>query len=213
MRARSPWPNFDRDGHDDLVAGSDFVDICQTAKGGYATVFYGGVAGVDTTRSAVFSQDTMGVPGADASYDSFGGALAAGDVNGDRYPDLAVGADFETIGSATHAGNVWVLRGGASGQTGTGAQSFNQGTSGVPGANESSNMVGDAIHLADHNKNGRADLSVGAGGENSDDGAVWVLRGSTGGITATGAVSFGGSSVGIRNSGEDPMCGDAMSGS
>ncbi|MFE7830070.1 FG-GAP-like repeat-containing protein [Streptomyces nigrescens] len=206
--------DFDRDGHDDLVVGTDFVSVTdQTAKGGYATVFYGGAAGVDTTRSAVFSQDTAGVPGAGESDDSFGGTLAAGDVNGDGYPDLAVGANFETIGSATHAGNVWVLRGGASGLTGTGAQSFNQDTSGVPGANESSDMFGDAIHLADHNKDGRADLSVGAGGENSDDGAVWVLRGSTGGVTGTGAVSFGASSVGIGNSGDDPMFGDAMSGS
>ncbi|MCX5048132.1 MULTISPECIES: FG-GAP-like repeat-containing protein [unclassified Streptomyces] len=206
--------DFDRDGHDDLVVGSDFADVMdQTAKGGYATVFYGGTAGVDTTRSAVFSQDTAGVPGADESDDSFGGALAAGDVNGDGYPDLAVGANFETIGSATHAGSVWVLRGGASGLTGTGAQSFNQDTSGVPGANESSDMFGDAVHLADHNKDGRADLSVGAAGENSDDGAVWVLRGSAGGVTATGAVSFGASSVGIGNSGADPMFGEAMSGS
>ncbi|WP_371667185.1 FG-GAP-like repeat-containing protein [Streptomyces sp. NBC_00289] len=206
--------DFDRDGHDDLVVGTDFVDVMdQTAKGGYVTVFYGGAAGVDTTRSAVFSQDTAGVPGADEYHDSFGGTLAAGDVNGDRYPDLAVGADFETIGSADQAGNVWVLRGGASGLTGTGAQSFNQGTSGVPGANESSDMFGHAIHLADHNKDGRADLSVGAGGENSDDGTVSVLRGSTGGVTTTGAVSFGAASVGIGNSGDDPVFGNVMSGS
>ncbi|WP_330278953.1 VCBS repeat-containing protein [Streptomyces sp. NBC_00056] len=206
--------DFDRDGHDDLVVGSDFVSVTdQTAKGGYATVFYGGAAGVDTARTAVFSQDTAGVPGTDEYHDSFGGALAAGDVNGDGYPDLAVGANFETIGSAEQAGNVWVLRGGASGLTGTGAQSFNQGTAGVPGANESSDLFGDAIHLTDHNKDGRADLSVGAGGENSDDGAVWVLRGSTAGVTATGAVSFGASSVGIGKSGDDPMFGDALSGS
>ncbi|MFE9868349.1 hypothetical protein ACFYPZ_37675 [Streptomyces sp. NPDC005506] len=106
-----------------------------------------------------------------------------------------------------------MLCGDASGLTGTGARSFNQGTSGVPGADESPDMFGDAIHLADHNKDGRSDLSVGAGGENSDDGAVWVLRCSTGGITATGAVSFGASSVGIGNSGDDPMFGDAMPGS
>ncbi|MFF1683597.1 FG-GAP and VCBS repeat-containing protein [Streptomyces sp. NPDC058254] len=206
--------DFDRDGHDDLVVGIRSGSVMdQTAKGGYATVFYGGAAGVDTARSTVFSQDTAGVPGADESDDFFGGTLATGDVNGDGYPDLAVGASFETIGSASHAGNVWVLRGGASGLTGTGAQSFNQGTSGVPGANESSDLFGDAIHLADHNKDGRADLSVGAGGENSDDGAVWVLRGSTGAVTATGAVSFGASSVSIGKSGDDPMFGDSMSGS
>ncbi|MET7699403.1 FG-GAP-like repeat-containing protein [Streptomyces sp. NPDC005485] len=206
--------DFDHDGHDDLVVGSDsLADTNQTAKGGYVTVFYGGTAGVDTARSGVFTQDTAGVPGADESDDSFGSALAAGDVNGDGYPDLAVGANFESVGSASHTGSVWVLRGGSSGLTGTGAQSFNQGTSGVPGSNESSDLFGDAVHLADHNKDGRADLSVGAGGENSDDGAVWVLRGATGGVTTTGAVSFGVSSVGIGNSGDDPMFGHNMSGS
>ncbi|MGQ4387159.1 FG-GAP-like repeat-containing protein [Streptomyces sp. SAS_270] len=206
--------DFDHDGHDDLVVGSDsLADTNQTAKGGYVTVFYGGTAGVDTARSGVFTQDTAGVPGADESDDSFGSALAAGDANGDGYPDLAVGASFESVGSASHTGSVWVLRGGSSGLTGTGAQSFNQGTSGVPGSNEPSDMFGDAVHLADHNKDGRADLSVGAGGENSDDGAVWVLRGATGGVTTTGAVSFGVSSVGIGNSGDDPMFGHNMSGS
>lgn len=206
--------DFDRDGHDDLVVGTDFVGILNPpAKGGYATVFYGGTAGVDTTRSAVFSQDTPGVPGSDESDDWFGASLAAGDVNGDGYPDLAVGADNESIGSTDGVGNVWVLRGGSSGLTATRAQSFNQGTSGVPGSNESSDGFGDAVHLADHNRDGRADLSVGAAGENSDDGAVWVLRGSTSGVTTTGAVSFGPASAGVGRSGEDPMFGDVLSGS
>jgi len=204
--------DFDLDGHDDLVLGNDSFDFDAPAKGGYATVFYGGAAGVETARSAVFSQDTAGVPGADEYNDSFGGALAAGDVNGDDYPDLAVGADFETIGDADTAGNVWILRGGPSGLTATGAVSFNQGTAGVPGANESSDMFGQAVHLADHDNDDRADLSVGAGGENSDDGAVWVLRGATGGITTTGAVSFSAPTVGIGVSGQDPELGDAMSG-
>ncbi len=206
--------DFDRDGHDDLVVGTDSASIGdQTAEGGYVTVFYGDGTGVSTTRSATFSQATAGVPGADESMDLFGAALAAGDVNGDEYPDLAVSAVFETVGSASHAGNVWVLRGGASGLTGTGAQSFHQGTEGVPGANEQSDMFGTAVHLTDHDKDGRADLSVGAGGENSDDGAAWVLRGSTKGVTTTGAVSFGASAVGIGKSGDDPMFGDVMSGS
>ncbi|MER5183594.1 FG-GAP and VCBS repeat-containing protein [Streptomyces sp. NPDC002896] len=130
--------DFDLDGHDDLVIGNDFISVTdQTARGGYVTVFYGGAEGIDTTRSRVFHQDTEGVPGSDESDDSLGGALTAGDVTGDGYPDLAIGAVFESIGSATHTGNVWVLRGGASGLTTSGAQSVNQGTPGVPGGNES----------------------------------------------------------------------------
>ncbi|MEU6535305.1 FG-GAP and VCBS repeat-containing protein [Streptomyces sp. NPDC047000] len=206
--------DFDLDGHDDLAVGLGFADLLDgPAKGGYVAVFYGGATGVDTKRSAVFSQATPGVPGTDESNDWFGDTLAAGDVNGDDYPDLAVGASGETIGSAAGTGSVWVLRGSSAGLTGTGAQSFSQGTPGVPGTNESDDLFGDALHIADHNKDDRADLSVAAGGENSDDGAVWVLRGSTKGVTTTGAVSFGASSVGIGKSGDDPMFGDSMSGS
>lgn len=205
--------DFDLDGHDDLALGISFPDIGAPGKGGYVNIVYGGAAGVDTTRSAVFSQATEGVPGTDEYNDLFGDALAAGDVNGDDYPDLAVGAPFEAIGDANTAGNVWVLRGGPSGVTATGAASFNQGTAGVPGANEPSDDFGDAVHLADHDNDDRADLSVGAGGENSDDGAVTVLRGAAGGITTTGAVSFTGPTVGIGASGQDPMFGDTMSGS
>ncbi|WP_367574338.1 FG-GAP-like repeat-containing protein [Streptomyces griseoaurantiacus] len=206
--------DFDLDGHDDLVVGNDFVGVLDgTAKGGYVTVFPGGPAGVDTTRGAVFSQATEGVPGADESNDSFGGALAAGDVNGDDFPDLAVGANFETIGEAEQAGNVWVLRGGSSGLTANGAVSLNQGTPDVPGANESSDLFGSTVHLADHNGDDRADLSVGAPGENSDDGSVWALRGSASGITASGSVSFTGPTVGIGDSGKDPVYGKTMSGS
>ncbi|MEU8570729.1 FG-GAP-like repeat-containing protein [Streptomyces pathocidini] len=206
--------DFDRDGHDDLVVGNDFVGVMDTtSKGGSATVFYGGAAGVDTSRSKVFSQATEGVAGEDEYHDSFGDALAADDVNGDGYPDLAVGAMFESIGSASNTGNIWVLHGSSSGLTATGSQSFNQGTSGVPGANESSDLFGKSVHLADHNRDGRADLAVGASGENSDDGAVWVLRGASSGVTTSGAVSFSGPTVGIGRSGDDPVFGRPMSGS
>ncbi|MFM9369921.1 FG-GAP-like repeat-containing protein [Streptomyces sp. Da 82-17] len=207
--------DFDLDGHDDLVVGTDSPAVLDPtpADGGYVTVFPGGAAGLDASRSEVFSQATAGVPGADEHDDLFGGTLAAGDVDGDDYPDLAVGAFFESVGSASHTGNVWVLYGGSSGVTATGAQSFHQGTTGVPGAGESSDLFGRAVHLADHNRDGRADLAVGASGENSDDGAVWVLRGSASGVTTSGAVSFTGPTVGITRSGQDPVFGRPMSGS
>ncbi|WP_353944034.1 FG-GAP-like repeat-containing protein [Streptomyces sp. HUAS MG91] len=207
--------DFDHDGHDDLAVGDDSTGG-QVAKGGSVTVYYGGAAGVDTTRTGVFSQATAGVPGADEYGDSFGDALAAGDANGDGYADLAVAAPSEAFGSdsiSDAAGNVWVLRGGASGLTGTGAQSFNQGTPGVPDSNEFFDLFGEALHFADHNKDGRADLSVGNGGENSDDGSVTVLRGASGGVSLTGVTTFTGPATGITRSGYDPMFGDTFSGS
>ncbi|MFI1964647.1 FG-GAP-like repeat-containing protein [Streptomyces pathocidini] len=205
--------DFDLDGHDDLVVGNETVDISDPIPAdSYVTVHYGGAEGIDPTRNRAFHQDTEGVPGTDEPHDSFGDAVAAGDITGDGYPDLAIGTNFESIGSATHTGNVVVLRGSSSGVTTSGAQSINQGTPGVPGSNESSDCFGGAVHLADHNNDERADLAVGAGGENTSDGAVWVLRGSAQGVTTTGAVSFGPASVGISRSGY-PMFGGIMSSS
>ncbi|MER5949387.1 FG-GAP and VCBS repeat-containing protein [Streptomyces sp. NPDC001904] len=206
--------DFDLDGHDDLAVGIDSPSIGGPAVGGYVAVFPGGDAGVDPADSTVLSQSTAGVPGTDEYHDWFGMAVAAGDIDGDDFPDLAVGAGGEDIGSADDVGNVWVLRGGASGLTGTGALSLNQGTAGVPGASEGADLFGAAVHVADHNGDDRADLTVGAGGENSDDGAVTVLRGSaTQAITTSGAVSFTGPTAGIAASGQDPMFGDTFSGS
>ncbi len=47
--------------------------------------------------------------------DEFGGALAIGDLDGDRIADLAVGVAGETLRSAPAAGRVAVLPGGPGG--------------------------------------------------------------------------------------------------
>ncbi|MFF5014494.1 FG-GAP and VCBS repeat-containing protein [Streptomyces sp. NPDC001165] len=126
---------------------------------------------------------------------------AVGDVNGDGYADVAVGAIYEAIGPDWQAGAVTVLRGSAAGLTGTGAQSFAQDTAGVPGSAEDNDFSGSAVRLSDLNGDGKADLSVGAHGENDSDGAVWSLRGSASGIRTTGAVSFGPAATGVPATG------------
>lgn len=121
-------------------------------------------------------------------------------------------ATSESIGTASHAGEVVVLRGSSFGITTSDAQSISQNSSGVPGANESSDCFGGAVHIADFNKDGRAELAVGAGGENTSDGAVTVLRGSSSGVSSSGGVFFGPSSVGISLSGY-PLFGSILTGS
>jgi len=54
------------------------------------------------------------------AFDLAGFALAAGDLDGDGYDDLAVGAPHATAGGLDHAGKVYLLRGGADGLTDTG---------------------------------------------------------------------------------------------
>ncbi|WKX69300.1 FG-GAP and VCBS repeat-containing protein [Streptomyces sp. XD-27] len=192
--------DIDRDGYDDLVTGGS-----GPSGAGVLAVHYGGPGGIPgSPRTTLIDQDTAGVPGANEPGDSFGAAASVGDVTGDGYADIAVGAPGEDVGSLDGAGAVWLLKGSASGVTGAGAQSFTQDTAGVPGAAESADRFGYAVRLADLNGDSRADLTVAAQGEDvfddgvhHSDGADWVLRGSGSGLTTSGAMTFNEKAFGL----------------
>ncbi|WP_327594109.1 hypothetical protein [Streptomyces chartreusis] len=199
--------DIDKDGYADIAVGNDRETSADPAgaKGGKVTVVYGGPAGLDSSRAPlVLTQDTAGVPGASETGDRFGSGVSFGDVNGDGYADLAVGASGENSG----AGSVTVLYGSASGLRTSGVQSFTQNTAGVPGASEANDRFGARVLLADHSGDRRAELTVSATGENGD-GAVWSLRGATSGATTGGAISFGPATTGVSTAGS-PGYGTAL---
>ncbi|GHE50055.1 FG-GAP-like repeat-containing protein [Streptomyces capitiformicae] len=190
------------DGYGDYVARDvGQVSEVRDSEAGNVRVVYGSTTG-PSTRTTKITQNTKGVPGAseaanpDDQYggDQFGHSVAAGDVTGDGYPDIAVGVPGEDIGSIKDAGAVVLLKGGAAGLTGTGAQAFSQSSSGVPGASETGDSFGRSVSLLDVNANNRADLAVGAPAEDgtyADSGAVWLFRGSKSGLVTTNITSFG----------------------
>ncbi|MEU6384828.1 FG-GAP-like repeat-containing protein [Streptomyces bauhiniae] len=184
--------DINRDGYGDVVLG-DASDPTGTKKsghkGGQITVWYGGPAGPDPAQTpTVIDQDTTGVPGTGESGDLFGSSVATGDINGDGYADVAVGAPGETLGKAREAGAVTILFGSASGLTTKGAQGWTQDSKGVPGGSETGDRFGTSVRLVDVDRDGKADLVTGAGGEDGH-GAVTVLRGSASGPT-TGSATF-----------------------
>ncbi|MGW0186829.1 FG-GAP-like repeat-containing protein [Streptomyces sp. NPDC003362] len=189
------------DGYGDLILG-DYADP-QTGvpgghKGGQISVWYGGPNGPDPAQTpTVIHQDTAGVPGSGETDDVFGASVAVGDVNGDKYADVAVGAPGEDLGSVEDAGAVTVLFGSAAGLTGTGAKSYNQDTAGVPGSSEYMDWFGGTVRLVDFDKTGKADLVVGAAYENGT-GAITTLRGTASGPTTTGSVFISGANVSLK---------------
>ncbi|WP_104783052.1 MULTISPECIES: FG-GAP-like repeat-containing protein [Streptomyces] len=192
--------DIDGDGHDDIAVGNDREASADPggALGGKVTVVYGGPEGPAPGRAPLaLTQDTAGVPGASEKGDRFGSDVSLGDVNGDGYADLAIG----TAGENGSAGAVTVLYGSASGLTTKGATSYTQNTAGVPGTSENGDRFGERVTLTDHTGDRRADLSVSAPGENAGDGAVWSLRSTTTGPTASGSTSFGPGTTGISTSG------------
>jgi hypothetical protein len=108
--------------------------------------------------------------------DKFGSAPATGDLNGDGFVDLAVGAPGKAPGEDPKSGVVFIFPGSAS---------FNGITTGffitqtdAGGVNEAGDQFGTAVAFGDFNSDGFLDLAVGAPGEDGSSGAVFIFPGS-----------------------------------
>ncbi|NYV78742.1 FG-GAP and VCBS repeat-containing protein, partial [Streptomyces sp. UH6] len=192
------------DGYGDLVTGIPYdasltLGDTPAHRGGEIQVLYGGPQGITPDQKPqVFHQDTAGVPGAAEDGDLFGSSIGVGDVDGDTYADVLVGTPGEALGSLSYAGSTTLLRGSAAGLTATGAKSFTQDTSGVPGTGEAGDMFGQSVHLTDLNKDGRAETVVGAPAENAY-GVVWTAKGSASGPLTSGSSTISGNGVGLTH--------------
>jgi hypothetical protein len=178
--------DFDGDGFTDLAAGASGEDFGGAFDAGAVSVLYGSSSGLTVTGGQLFTQ--LGSRAED--QDNFGWALAAGDFNHDGFADLAAGAPGEAVGAIDFAGAVSVLYGSSSGLTTTGGRLFTQ----VGSPAETADQFGWALAAEDFNHDGFADLAAAAPGESvgslAGAGAVSLLPGSAGGLTATGGRLF-----------------------
>ena len=92
------------DGYSDVIVGASYNDAGGTNSGA-AFIFYGGV-----TMNNVSDLTLAG----ESAYDAFGFCVAsAGDINGDGFSDVIVGAPYNDAGAAD-AGRAYVYLGGSS---------------------------------------------------------------------------------------------------
>ncbi len=188
--------DLDDDGIADLAVGVPGEEVTSTgANRGAVAILYGATTGLGTgaTASELITQNSPGVPGTAENADRFGEALSSGDFDGNGVSDLAVGVPGEN----SAAGLVEILPGQPGGGLGAGAAVFSQNTAGVPGVAEPGDQFGFAVDGGDATGDGRADLAVGAAGENTFRGAVSFLPGSATGLTGTGSQIWTQDSPGI----------------
>jgi len=164
------------DGMDDVIVGAPYQNhpvITTTLNSGAAFIFYGSGDGVETT----VGQALYG----DQGEANFGKAVSgAGDVNGDGYPEVVVGAPRYNGTAGLSTGAAFLFYGTGSGVettprwSATGPQSYALFGTSISGG---SDLSGDGL----------ADVLVGApevsvAGSNSKDGAAYAYLGRASGL-------------------------------
>lgn len=189
------------DGIDDLVVGQPgTTESGTTAKGGTVTLIKGTTTGLAPTGTVTLGQDSADVPGTGEAGDDLGTSVAVGDYNLDGYADVLAGAPNEDIArggvSQVDAGTVILFKGTSAGISGTGSIAYSQDTADISGDTESGDRLGSAALLQDLSGYGRADLAIGADGENAGDGVFLQLDSGSAGVSPKSAVYYGRSNLG-----------------
>ena len=183
------------DGSDDLIIGAPNFDADGIGFAGGVHLIYGSDRGLSATRARtdqLWTQNTPRVGGVAGRDQHFGASVAAGDLNGDSYADLIVGAPADNFAGPTESGSVHVIYGspvGASASRVRSDQLFTQNSSGVNDVAESFDRFGYDVGAADFNADGYDDLIASARGEGFGSarsaGGVHVIYGSPDGSSAT----------------------------
>ena len=170
------------DGYSDVIVGAIYYDNGQTDEGA-SFVFHGSALGLSSFSNWSAEGNKVSA--------FFGCSVStAGDVNGDGYSDVIVGA-YSFSNGQSFEGITYVYHGSASGLSLTSSWS-------AEGNQVSANFGYSVSTAGDVNGDGYSDVIIGAHGFNngqSTEGAAFVFHGSSSGLSLTSSWSAEGNQV------------------
>ncbi|MCC6706794.1 MAG: FG-GAP repeat protein [Gammaproteobacteria bacterium] len=196
--------DFNGDGFADVIVGANFASGSEHYSGSAFVVF--GHDGSFTPTLSLSAPEVLRIDGA-VSGDYAGFALAsAGDINGDGYDDIIIGATGVDAGEGTAAGAAYVVFGHAEPFTTMNLGALDGATGfRINGAAADQQLGAVVSGGGDVNGDGYADLIIGASladvGDHTDAGASYVLFGHAGSFAANIATSDLNGSNGLRLAG------------
>lgn len=169
------------DGYEDIMVGLPYFDT-GIADAGQILIFYGHAAGPSSSADQSIDGNSEG--------ELFGYALAsAGDINGDGYGDIIIGAPNYS-NHETNEGRIYVYYGSASG--------INIGHAFILESNQPNARMGFAVASAgDVNGDGYSDVLYSAPFA-GDQGRVYLLEGGVSGLSSNPNWTVNGSQFGSR---------------
>ncbi|MCF2488243.1 FG-GAP-like repeat-containing protein [Dyadobacter sp. CY347] len=173
------------DGFSDIITGAPFYDSPETNEGA-AFIYHGSAAGLNYISSATLQSNQNG---SQMGYS----VSSAGDVNGDGFADVIVGAPYFDKGE-TNEGAAFLYYGSATGISVNGFVT-------IEGNQAEANFGFSVAGAGDINGDGYADVLVGApmfDDAQTNTGRIFVFHGSPGGLSQQAAATLTFNQLGCR---------------
>ena len=201
------------DGFDDLIIGARGADPGEDSFAGESYVVFGKLGGFDSAVDLSTLDGTTGfrLDGIDADDQSGRSLSSAGDVNGDGFDDLIIGAAGADAGGDSEAGESYVVFGKSDGFGPAVDLSTLDGTNGfrLDGIDADDRSGVSVSSAGDVNGDGFDDLIIGAERADrvgvGDSGESYVVFGKSGGFVSAMDLSTLDGTNGFRLDGIDPF--------